>query len=174
MKKIIFILMLISSLLCCKPKSNDVATDRISITPERMWELQDSIIKWGDTHAYSFLMRCYGYDFDSKNLLYYSLIMANKYGYSTAYYDVYQTLVVINALNFNGQIGLDSLPIELCELAINHLKKAVEMGEPYAKEELGNIYIEGKYVQQDIELGKKLVKEYEQYIDSIRTARQKK
>lgn len=91
-----------------------------------------------------------------------ALFMANKYNYPQAYFDVYYSLYDLNTLGKykkDNNMSLDKLDKKTQKLAIEYLTKATEKGHNQAKEILGKYYLEGKYVNKNIPLGNKLIKE---------------
>lgn len=88
--------------------------------------LQEKIINSGDTIAYSELSSIY-ISFP-KEFLYYSMVMANDYNYSPAYYDIYWILKT-DSKNDNGVNRLANYYLlRACELNNNDaLKHAISI-----------------------------------------------
>lgn len=100
-------------------------------------ELKRITIHKGDGMAYLKLnIASMNNKFYPADMLSYSLIMANKYNNSQAYYDVYHFLTQINRQVFNGEEYIDSLNTELQKMAIEYLQKAADTGNKQAKDEL--------------------------------------
>jgi len=105
--------------------------------------------------------------------LVWSLIMANKYDYAQAYYDVFLCLATIKNYKEEGffisniymeengvsYFLLDHLDETTRVFALDFLNKASEKGVREAKRELGSYYSLGKYLPKDTVLGKKLIEE---------------
>lgn len=91
-----------------------------------------------------------------------ALFMANKFDNSQAYFDVYYSLCELNCLGENkknNDLLLDNLDAKTQKMAIDYLIKAAEKDHNQAKEILGKYYLEGRYVEKNIALGNKLIKE---------------
>ena len=93
--------------------------------------LKSDILMYGDTAAYIQLKG----EFSQKrpyDIFYYALIMANKYNYHKACYDVYKSLVSIYALN--PALGeMDSVSISI---ANEYLRRGAQKGDQRAIREL--------------------------------------
>ena len=93
--------------------------------------LKSDILMYGDTTAYIQLKS----EFSKKrpyDIFYYALIMANKYNYHKACYDVYKSLVSIYALN--PALGeMDSVSISI---ANEYLRRGAQKGDQRAIREL--------------------------------------
>ena len=102
-------------------------------------------------------------------MLLYSIIMSNDYNYGEGSYNVLTTLASLYKKNKYLETipNLDSLDVNTQKLAIHYLIKASENGPLNAKYVLGKYYLEGKYVNKDIELGKKLLKEAKTLSDGM-------
>lgn len=75
-----------------------------------MDSLSKRVTEYGDTKAYFEIQSIYNIaEQKSTSALYYSLIMANKYNYNQAYYDVYQILNSKNADNKTKEIANEYL-----------------------------------------------------------------
>jgi len=110
--------------------------------------LEDNILKKGDRSSYDELSIAY-LDRNTYEFLPYALLMANKYKYEQAYFDVYSCLFEIGCLDCKTaeleEWNIDKLDIETQKLAIKYLKIASEMGHSQATEIL-DLYIKsGKY-----------------------------
>lgn len=118
-------------------------------------ELKEKVIKTGDVQSYEALSTAY-MDYGIKEFLPYALLMANKYDYPQAYYDVYECLVLMQA---PGQDNLDSLDPKTLTMALDYLKLSSEKGLHLGKKILGEYYIGGKYFTKDTIKGNQLLRE---------------
>lgn len=82
--------------------------------------------------------------------------MANKYNYPQAYYDVYESLVLMQSV---GQNTIDSLDVKTLDMALEYLKLSSDKGLFLGKKILGQYYIDGKYLLKDTIMGKRLLRE---------------
>lgn len=89
-------------------------------------ELEKLVIEKGDTTAYYELSINY-LDYPSERFLPYALIMANKYNYPQAYFDVYDRLWYLYD-------SPDSLDNTSKEMALEYLRKAASKGHIQARE----------------------------------------
>jgi hypothetical protein len=113
-------------------------------------------VKQGDTIAYNLLsiyFACSEYD---EELLPYALLMANKYHYIRAYYDVYDCFCRFYPETTYSLVLLDSLDKTTRDIALEYLQKGADFGETNCEWNLGNYYNEGKYFEKDTVLGQKL------------------
>jgi len=110
----------------------------------------------GYTDAYDELYTAY-MDIDMPSFLPYALLMANKYDYTMAYYDVYSCLTSLYWNGLDSSISLDSLDNQTRMMALEYLKKAADKGERNASWELGRLCLEGKHVKKDTVLGNQLL-----------------
>ena len=109
---------------------NDPRLDNPSITKT---ELRNQIVIHGDIKAYEDLKIWY-YDMDyQQEILFYSFLMANKYDYVQAYYDVFHNLVIEYYVN---EWSIDDTT---ADLAMSYLFKAAEKEHDQAKEEVQKI-----------------------------------
>jgi len=119
--------------------------------------LEGKALKEGNLAAYRQLKRYRNANKEESKLLYIALIMANRHDLAEAHMDVVYCLT-------NGQVPvlegvLDSLDKKTKEMLIVYLKNAVRTDHPDAKYILGELHIEGKHVEKNEELGKKLIEE---------------
>lgn len=84
--------------------------------------LKMAILFRGTVSSYNHLKERVKHPYD---IFYYALIMANKYGYKEANYDVYNTLVSI----YKDNPALGSMDSISNRIAIEYLKKGVECGD---------------------------------------------
>lgn len=123
-------------------------------------ELIQAIFTLGDTAAYNTLCMVY-LDYGSEKFLPFALIMANKYDYPKAYFDVFSCLHDIYGDTTKDLWILDNLDSTTQSFALNYLKKSSSKGYFQAKDILGHYYLFGKYVEKDTVLGKQLINESE-------------
>jgi len=136
---------LVLILIGCTPRS----TNDPGVPLER---LKEKIISSGDEDAYEKLGIAY-LDYNKpQEVMIYSTIMANKFRSPEAYYYVYHDLVSVHSN------GLADMGEDLRTIAIQHLKKSASLKYLAANDELGELYLEGKYLPKDTLLGKKLKK----------------
>lgn len=91
-------------------------------------DLKKSILYNGDTNAYDKLSISYLDHSIQEEFLFYALIMANKYDYPQAYFDVYFYLTQ----TFSNDIN--NMDEHSAKLAIDYLLKAKEKGHHQAKD----------------------------------------
>ena len=125
-----------------------IATSTISFndTGYSIEELKQRIITKGDTSAYKNLRIEYlDRKFYDDEILFYSIIMSNKYCYPPAFFDVYFHLTSI--YEHNNKIGkIDNRTIKM---ALDFLNKGVELNDYDAICKLRDLYLEGSYVTKD-------------------------
>lgn len=114
------LLLLLLIIVACKKENNDEeiieSENSASYFQKKLNNivLMDSLSKrvteYGDTKAYFEIQSIYNIA-EQKNTsaLYYALIMANKYNYNQAYYDVYEILNSTNADNKTKEIANEYL-----------------------------------------------------------------
>lgn len=116
-----------------------------TITPEfsaeEFKEFERKIILEGDANAYYYyLLHHYG-----PEMLQYSIIMACRYNYPRAYYDVYSHLII--SLYGSNKIPVDST---VWNVAFDFLKKGANLKEINALDELHYLYKKGnQYIKPD-------------------------
>ena len=140
--------------LCCfncdvwsdnKSKSKGCVIVNETITPkfstEEYKKFEKKIILEGDTDAYYYYhFRHYG-----PEMLQYSLIMACRYNYPRAYFDVYNHLII--SLYESNKIPVDSTA---WNFAFDFLKKGASIGEVNALREMHYLYKKGnQYIEPD-------------------------
>ncbi len=107
--------------------SNDISMNHVT---ESKSNLTQSIIKHGDTIAYSSLNTFFMDEPYTEEFLFYALIMANMYKYPQAYYDVYFYLTILFTSDIN------QIDEETAKMAIKYLIIAAELGHHQAIEEV--------------------------------------
>jgi len=160
MKQASFIFLLIILLGCThKTEKENVDTEEwvCGNATKPIDELIPCVLE-GNTNAYDEL--CIAYmDIDMSSLLPYALLMANKYDYTMAYYDVYSCLtsLYLGICDDDDDCCLDSLDMQTRAVALEYFKKAADKGETNALRDLGWLYLEGKHVKKDTVLGNQLL-----------------
>jgi hypothetical protein len=116
--------------------------DAVSINHRDMSdvELKRKLLTEGSIDAYEDL-RIKLLDEDETYILPYSIIMANKYNYSRAFYDVFEVLIISRGCE---DYNLDCLDENTKELALKYLKLAVEKEDETASKVLIYYYDKGK------------------------------
>ena len=147
-----FIIVILPFISSCTQK-REQPIEVISMNNTRSIDQLKKLALKGDTTAYDELEVALMNDKYKEEYLIYSMVMANKYRYPRAYFQVYYCLTSI----FEHHSGLIDEKTKV--LAIEYLKKGVELKECQSVKELGNLYMEGKYVPKDTILGKELEKE---------------
>ncbi|WP_428229479.1 hypothetical protein [Flavobacterium sp.] len=99
-------------------------------------------ISKGDEMAYNSVAQDFIINENYKKLLYYSLIMANKYNNSQAHFDIYVILV-----ESSENKSLNDLDKKTKNLAMYHLIKSVELGYKSAKYEIDEIFGKEKKIK---------------------------
>lgn len=112
-----------------------------SCTIEEIKDYKTAVYKNGDTHAYLRLLMHNGRR--SEETLIYSMVMANKFHYSHAYYDVYQTIIDL-ADAYSTE--LDSVTMNM---ALDYLQKGATLGDVNCVYEISRLYLVGEFVTQD-------------------------
>lgn len=157
MKRSLVILLVFINLVSCKNKTNpNEVSINTSTHPDK--ELEQLILQKGDSSAYYELSMQY-LDYGYEKFLPFALIMANKYDYPQAYFDVFSCLWEIYGKTTTRFMLLDSLDYTTQKMAIDYLKKASFKGHGQAKEILGEYYLYGMYIEKDTILGNQLIKE---------------
>lgn len=117
-------------------------------------ELKRLVIQKGDTAAYDELVvATLSEEPYRQEFLLYSIIMANKYKYAPANYYVYNCLSSICELNKSKE----KIDDRTKDLALDYLERGVALNEYHSLEEMGRLYMDGKYVKKDTLRGKKLL-----------------
>lgn len=114
--------------------------------------LKKMVIEKNDKFAYNDLRVAYLYEQYDEEVLFYSILMANRSHYRQAYFDFYYLLKYADRSQemkiFDNETRL---------LMIEYLKKGAALKHEQSMHELGELYMEGKYVPKDTILGKKLI-----------------
>ncbi|MCK9311586.1 MAG: hypothetical protein M0P26_04820 [Bacteroidales bacterium] len=118
-------------------------------------ELKKNVLTKGDTLAYEELsIRYFNVNYSKGEFLFYSIIMANKYCYPPAFFNVYRCLTEI--FEHNNKVG--SIDEKTKELALKYLKEGANLNEYNALNTLSTLYLNGVYVPKDTMLGNILAK----------------
>jgi len=91
-------------------------------------EIKSDVVFKGDTNAYIELDIVYN-DLNHEEFIYYALVMANKYDYPQAYFDVYWCLTEL----YKDFSEIDSLTMEM---SLKYLTLAADKGHSQAREVL--------------------------------------
>lgn len=116
------------------------------------------LVQKKDTLAYGPLHQMY-LDSPNPRFLYYALYAANRYGCASAYADVYYCLT--DRFSKEENTELDSLDERTRSLAIDYLKFAAEAGDSDCQNRLGELYLEGRYLDRDSLKGEEWIKRSE-------------
>ena len=129
----ILIILFLSQISCSNNKSNE--TSKSMNEPDRTINvLKDMVLNKGDIDAYEELETAY-LDYRHGDFYEIAKVMADKYNYPRAYYDVY-IQILKPTQNPESTISLDSCTVEEKKEAISYLKKAFEKGFEPAGEQL--------------------------------------
>lgn len=104
-------------------------------------KLKSSVFK-GDIDAYNQL----GYYYESNDyaeFLPYAILMANKFNFSRAHYDVFE--ILISTENCVVDYNLECLTKETRDLALEYFRKAIIMGDSTASDILLDFYNDKQY-----------------------------
>ncbi|WP_321425233.1 hypothetical protein [uncultured Bacteroides sp.] len=110
------------------------------------------VVKYYDTKAYDKLRIIYKKERNEGELLFYSFLIANKKHYPQAYFDAYYELKHVETIEKR-----EIFDKELRIFMIEYLKKGAALNHEQSKQELGRLYLEGKYVPKDTIMSKKLL-----------------
>lgn len=154
--KIVAISFLSFFINCAEKKTDVEEVDLPLSTIVDIGYYRDLAIEKGDTIAYIELsmeyMESIHYDF-----LYTALIMANKYNYPEAYFDVYFCLTDYSNKAENTELsGVDK---KTRTLALEYLNEGAKLGDKGCKRILAYHLLEGKYLPKDEARAKRLLKE---------------
>ncbi len=141
--KIKFILISLSLLLAysCNNLENEDKVRAMNDPSRPMIELESLVLEKGDTNAYYELDIAY-LDYEHGEFFKFAKVMADKYDYTQAYFDVYwQTLK--STQREETTLSLDSCTLEERNLAIKYLKMAERKGHHQAKDEIQQLKKEG-------------------------------
>lgn len=144
-----FLSFLITLVLSCDKKKESVAIS--SNHYGYQIKLKEKVICTGDKEAYQHLLDIYSDDWNMGDMLSYSLIMANKYDYPQAYYDVFDILSSLPRINANicisdkcAEIGYYCLDDKSKKLAIEYFIQAILKGNQTASDLLVNKFSQNK------------------------------
>jgi len=141
--------------ISCKSKK-DRHVEVITMNQTRpINELKELVLTKGDTVAYDELDIAFMNQKYREEYLLYSIIMADKYNYPRAYFQVYYCLTSA----FEHHVG--PIDIKTKDLALKYLKKGVDMNESASIMCLSELYMTGKYILKDTIMGKLLEKKFD-------------
>lgn len=154
----LFIIIFANIIICCSTKDNTSEVKDLKINENTdlnnarfMNEILDSCERvkaekkvklYGDTNSYNNLRVLY-LDYPTKYFIPYTLIMADKFNYKPAYYDVYFYI----GIKYHQQkewLSKKGVNIDDYNMAINHLVKGSELGNPKCIEIIDKYYPELK------------------------------
>lgn len=138
LKYVLLVLIQSISVLVMSGKDVTVITETITpnFTEEENIQFEKSIILLGDIESYKkYSLHHYG-----PEMLQYSIIMACKYNYPRAYFDVYDHIVE-NLYEYNN-VTIDSMT---WHIAFQFLKKGAELKDPSALRKMISIYKNGNH-----------------------------
>lgn len=124
--KYIYFFILLSVIMSCDLKKDKGVP--MNYRETLVSELEKLVIEKGDTSAYYDLFVAY-LEYSSEKFIPYALIMANKYNYPQAYYDVYDRLWYLYE-------NPDSLDVTTKKFALEYLEKAAQKGHTQARQTL--------------------------------------
>lgn len=149
----IIVLMILISVSC---KQNKKIDNTIYIyNGARPFDELVPLVMQGDTIAYEEMNFSVVEEDGNEGYFLYSLIMANKYNYHRAYFEVFRFLIGVCQAQ-----GID-IDEETKDLALKYLYRGVDLNDCQSIEALANLYIEGKLLPKDVEKGKMLLKRAE-------------
>ena len=154
MKPVYLLIVILLCSLSCKQKGKHYGERVITMNQTRpINELKELVLSKGDTTAYDELEIAFLNEKYKEEYLIYSIVMADRYNYHRAYFEVYYCLTSI----FEYKAGV--IDEETKMLAIKYLKRGADLKDCNSTKELSNLYLDGKYVSKDTILGKKLEEE---------------
>ena len=174
-KQLIIIALLLFGFVCIlstsskgSSMSKTTKTDKVTVIPITphvpVGQLNDyvrRVFEEGDTSAYKELWK------EPVPFLLCSMVMANKYNYPEAYYDVYTSII-------DPYRSLNNIPIDTAtfNFAYGYLKRGAELGYKMAKNTMSRGLVKGTFVPQDTVLARKLFFEANLYnLDSVKLER---
>ena len=149
---------MIDTEICMSPNSHS--------TQEEEWIRK--ILCYGDTITYQTMLDSYSDNSRIDEFLGYSIIMANKYDYPQAYYDVFDILTIfINFEECEYDFEFYCLDNKTQQMALTFFREAIYKGNIYASERLLNEFDKGKiYAIEDLYLDKNLINKAKQNMGS--------
>ena len=145
-------MVLICTLSCNQKREHPIHVRTLNST-RPIKELKELVLLKGDTVAYDELWVAFMNEKYNQEYLIYSIVMADRYNYPHAFFLVYYCLTSV----FEYKAGV--IDEETKTLAIKYLKRGVDLKDCNSTKELGNLYLEGKYVPKDTIMGKKFEQE---------------
>jgi len=140
MKNILYIIILLCFVSCKKNYNQEVEIIEPSeiISKDKINQLLQNAINLGDTLAYDSISSYSVMQHTNIDFYYYSQLMANKYSYSKAYYDLYKTLSE-QGTKINN-IDIYSSDKHTKQLANYYLLKSWELGFKRASVDIKQIF----------------------------------
>lgn len=135
---IILLSVLLMSCNNSEKKSNRAFEQSMNQPSKSLSELKSLVLNKGDVKAYDELIAAYLDESNSEEFLLYAIIMANKFNYPQAYFDVYSCLVNV----FYSDIT--KIDENTAALAITYLEKAAKKGHEQAQEMVKEFSINSK------------------------------
>lgn len=167
----LFIISILLVLVSCnksKTETEDhLSTDKVTINNPYLRDstsmisihssLTREIITQGSTEAYDNLYNLYMDNSQDAEMLPYALIMANKYNYPFAYYDVFELILIASKMyqNQDDLYNLTTLDPQSRQIALSYLMKAYVRGSNNAKNIITEYIEKGGYSFSDTTLYKK-------------------
>lgn len=128
MKNILIIILTLLMFNCNKQgvKSDNNNQSLVHQSDKTLLELKSLVLEKGDINAYEDLSIAYLDEPYSEEFLIYALIMANKYDYPQAYFDVYDCIVI------TYYSDIEKIDDDTANFAISYLLKASTKGHKQA------------------------------------------
>ena len=106
-----------------------------SAQPKGLDSLKERVIDVGHIPAYHLLKNEFRKKKHPQEYLLYSIVMADKYHYTPANYDVYYCLTSV----FDANPSLGKIDKRTKELALDYLERGVKLNDPIAKKEYAKL-----------------------------------
>jgi len=121
------------------------------------------VLNKGDKFAYDDLYNYYEDRKERELLMPFSIVMSYRYNNAYTYFDIYSIMIEMYNGGYFDYKMIKNLDPQSRKFALDHLIKGAELGDSSSKKYLAKYYIEGEYLPQNIELGKKLQDEIKIY-----------
>jgi len=171
MKAKILILVSFLIVLSCNKNKKTNETEAFCFSPNSHSTQEEEWIKkilcYGDTLAYQTMFDYYSDDSHLDEFLGYSVIMANKYDYPQAYYDVFNILMMFtNFEEYSDDFVFYCLDNKTQQMALTFFREAIYKGNIYASERLLNEFDKGKsFAIEDLYLDRNLIDKAKQNVN---------
>ena len=106
-----------------------------TVPPKGLDSLKKAVVKMGDIPAYHLLKNEFRKKKHPQEYLLYSIVMADKYHYTPANYDVYYCLTSV----FDANPSLGKIDKRTKGLALDYLERGVKLNDPIAKKEYAKL-----------------------------------